>query len=189
MFEQVLSESVAKTLYFSGNEDVYETDYFIDKMDKLFDMLNVSSFCQGKHNRKPFQDLIRGPGEFRMKVRAIPPEINTNTPMIYFKEILGYLNQWKQSVDKRKGPFSAAERRQMMPSDVTLNGIRITGMGLILMCLLNLLYIYSALSIGIDTIPIFYSWCNLLFMSQSADTPLISNNKHPNFNMENDSVN
>ena len=39
-----------------------------DKIDKFFDTLNVSSFTSGKHHRKPFQDPIRGPSDFRMKV-------------------------------------------------------------------------------------------------------------------------
>ena len=37
------------------------------------------------------------------------------------------------------------------------------------MCFFYLLYIYSALSIGIDTFPIFYSWCNFLSEKLSQD--------------------
>ena len=65
---QVLSESVSKALLFSGGGEEFETAYFIDKIDKFFDTLNVSSFTSGKHHRKPFQDPIRGPSDFRMKV-------------------------------------------------------------------------------------------------------------------------
>ena len=65
----MLSQSVSKALYFTRNGDAFETAYFIDKMDKFFDTLNVSSFTRGKHHRKPFQDPIRGPSDFRMKVR------------------------------------------------------------------------------------------------------------------------
>lgn len=43
------------------------------------------------------------------------------------QEVLSYLDHWKSSVEKRKGPFTPAERKQMMLSDVTQNGIRITG--------------------------------------------------------------
>ena len=65
---QVLSESVSKALYFCGDENAYETAYFIDKMDKFFDVLNVSSFCEGKRKRKVFRDPIRSPDDFRLKV-------------------------------------------------------------------------------------------------------------------------
>lgn len=65
---QVLSESVSKALYFTGNENAFETAYFIDKMDKFFDVLNVSSFCEGKHKRKVFRDPFRSPDDFRMEV-------------------------------------------------------------------------------------------------------------------------
>ena len=65
---QVLSETVSKALYFSGDEDSFETGYFIDKMDKFFDTLNVSSFNKGKHKRKPFCEPFRSPNDFRMKV-------------------------------------------------------------------------------------------------------------------------
>jgi len=63
-----LSETVSHALYFTKDKNAFETAYFIDKIDKFFDTLNVSSFSAGKHNRKPFQDSIRGPSDFRMKV-------------------------------------------------------------------------------------------------------------------------
>ena len=40
--------------------------------------------------------------------------------------MLVYLDHWKRSVDKRRGPFSPADRKQMMLSDITQNGMRIT---------------------------------------------------------------
>lgn len=46
----------------------------------------------------------------------------------FLGELLTYLDSWEQSVSQRKGPFSAAERKQMILSDITLNGIRMTGM-------------------------------------------------------------
>lgn len=60
---------MSKALYFSGDEDSFETAYFIDKIDKFFDTLNVSSFTEGKHKRKPFCEPFRSPNDFRMKVR------------------------------------------------------------------------------------------------------------------------
>ena len=43
------------------------------------------------------------------------------------KSVLAYLDHWKLTVQKRAGPFSAADRKQMMLSDITQNGMRITG--------------------------------------------------------------
>ena len=43
----------------------------IYKIDKFFHTLNVSSIKSGKHHRKPFQDPIRGPSDFRIKVRYL----------------------------------------------------------------------------------------------------------------------
>ena len=51
----------------------------------------------------------------------------TDLPLQFLGELLTYLDCWEESVKKRKGPFSAADRKQMTLSDVTLNGIRITG--------------------------------------------------------------
>ena len=53
----------------SGDEDSFETAYFIDKTDKFFDTLNVSLFTEGKHKRKPFCEPSRSPNDFRMKAR------------------------------------------------------------------------------------------------------------------------
>ena len=66
----MLSESVSKALYFTEKESCFETTYFIDKIDKFFDTLNVSSFNEGKHKRKPFRDPIRSATDFRMKVNC-----------------------------------------------------------------------------------------------------------------------
>lgn len=43
------------------------------------------------------------------------------------KTVLVYLDHWKLTVQKRAGPFTPAERKQMMLSDITQNGMRITG--------------------------------------------------------------
>ena len=44
------------------------------------------------------------------------------------KDILVYLQHWKKSVVARRGLFSTADQKQMMLSDITQNGIKITGM-------------------------------------------------------------
>ena len=56
---------MSKALYFYGeSEEAFETAYFIEKIDKFFDVLNVSSFSQGKLKRKVFQQPYRSPNDF-----------------------------------------------------------------------------------------------------------------------------
>lgn len=43
------------------------------------------------------------------------------------EDLLAYLDHWKASVKNRKGPFTTIERKQMMLSEVTQNGIKLTG--------------------------------------------------------------
>ena len=43
------------------------------------------------------------------------------------QNFLAYLDHWKQSVEKRTGPFTRADRKQMMLSDITQNEMKITG--------------------------------------------------------------
>ena len=52
------------------------------------------------------------------------------------KDILLYLEHWKKSVAARRGPFSTADRKQMMLSDITQNGIKITGIASTNTCVL-----------------------------------------------------
>ena len=65
---QVMSSTVSSALLYTRNSEVFETAYFIEKVDKFFDCLNVSNFTQGKHSRKPFQEPYRNAGDTRLKV-------------------------------------------------------------------------------------------------------------------------
>ena len=56
------------------------------------------------------------------------------------RNVLVYLNHWKKSVDKRKGPFSIADKKQMTLSEITQNGMKITSKFIVSMvqgCLLT----------------------------------------------------
>lgn len=65
---KVLSETVSKALKLTGGKEAYETAYFIEKIDKFFDSLNVSSYTAGKLHRKPFQQPYRSGDDFRLSV-------------------------------------------------------------------------------------------------------------------------
>ena len=69
---QVLSESVSKALTLTGGEKTQETARFTSFLDKFFDSLNVSNFCNGKKQRKPFQDPYRSSSDFRLNVSSTP---------------------------------------------------------------------------------------------------------------------
>ncbi len=65
---QVLSNSVAKALQLTQGDEVAETITFVDKFNKFFDTLNVSSISAGKLKRSPFKDPYRSASDFRLKV-------------------------------------------------------------------------------------------------------------------------
>lgn len=64
----MLSESVGEALYLTGSSAAFETAYFVQKMDKFFDCLNVRFYNQGKLARKPFQQPYRSEKDFRLEV-------------------------------------------------------------------------------------------------------------------------
>ena len=63
-----MSETVSQALFLTGGKAAFETAYFIGKIDKLFDCLNVTSMCEGKKKRKVFQNPYRRDTDFRIKV-------------------------------------------------------------------------------------------------------------------------
>ena len=66
-----MSSTISSALLYAGNSEVFETAYFIEKVDKFFDCLNVSNFTQGKHSRKPFQEPYRNADDTRLKVYQV----------------------------------------------------------------------------------------------------------------------
>ena len=52
-------------------DKVEETVKFVRMIDKFFDCLNVNSFTEGKHNRKPFQEPYRSKDDFRIKIHML----------------------------------------------------------------------------------------------------------------------
>ena len=66
-----MSETVSQALFLTGGKEAFETAYFIGKIDKLFDCLNVMSICGGKKKRKVFQNPYRSATDFRVKVHCM----------------------------------------------------------------------------------------------------------------------
>ena len=50
----------------TGGKEAYETAYFIEKIDKFFDSLNVSSYTATKLHRKLFQQPYQNGNDFRL---------------------------------------------------------------------------------------------------------------------------
>ena len=63
-----MSSSVAKALKLAGGDEAVETANFIEKVDKLFDCLNVSSLSKGRHPRKAFAQPYSKLDDFRIDV-------------------------------------------------------------------------------------------------------------------------
>ena len=66
---------MANALEHTRGDEVEETVKFVRMIDKFFDCLNVNSFTQGKHNRKPFQEPYRSKDDFRIKVHMLLHDI------------------------------------------------------------------------------------------------------------------
>ena len=66
-----MSETVSQALFLTGGKEAFETAYFIGKIDKLFDCLNVMSIWGGGgKKRKVFQNPYRSATDFRVKVHV-----------------------------------------------------------------------------------------------------------------------
>ena len=70
LFFRVMSETVSQAPFLTGRKEAFETAYFIGKIDKLFDCLNVMSICGAKKKRKVFQNPYRSATDFRVKVHT-----------------------------------------------------------------------------------------------------------------------
>ena len=55
---KVLSKTVSKAMKLTGGKEAYETAYFIEKIDKFFNSLNVSSYTAGKGTENHFSSHI-----------------------------------------------------------------------------------------------------------------------------------
>ncbi|KAL5483877.1 hypothetical protein EMCRGX_G020295 [Ephydatia muelleri] len=88
-----------------------ETKRFADMFDRFFDCLNVKNLGEYKKKKKP----------------NLSPYYDPNEECLTWleKEFLGYLKEWKESVDNRSG-FTEAEKALMCLSKETLEGLHMT---------------------------------------------------------------
>eukprot|EP00794_Sanderia_malayensis_P001655 gene1655-1842_t len=109
---QVMSHSVASTMKAYSPQESFETAKFIALVDCFFDCMNSRSLNEAERKRKPF----------------LAPYKSLNDPRFEFLEndFLGYVENWKTSVEEREGDFSDSERAKMFLSQQTYNGIKVT---------------------------------------------------------------
>ncbi|KAL5506287.1 hypothetical protein EMCRGX_G007900 [Ephydatia muelleri] len=108
---QVLSESVSKALVLVCGDECNETSQFVEMMDKFLDALNVHNYSHGSRALKPFQ---------------LPYTSREDPRLRWLVEcFLKYLEDRERSVMGQSG-FSLAEKSNMLLSEETLYGLKIT---------------------------------------------------------------
>ena len=65
-----MGSTVSNALFFTRRSEVFETAYFIEKVNKFFDCFYVSNFTQGKHTRKPYQEPHHDSNDVHIKVKG-----------------------------------------------------------------------------------------------------------------------
>ena len=154
VYFQVLSNSVSKAIELQGGPNSFETAYFIQKMNYFLDCLNVSSYSAGKRNRNVFQQPYLSPTDFRLKVSLCTTLsfFNDSFDLQFLKELISYLDHWKYTVVKRDG-CDDKEKMQMVLSNITDQGIRITGTyPAVIVCLFTINFVFSFFISGTDSI-------------------------------------
>ena len=109
---QILSATVANVLKVYGQTDAEGTAEYCQKLDMFFDCLNVRNTQEHIKARKPFLEPYKLQDDSRFQWLEM--------------EFLKYFEDWKKSVEERKGKFSRAERQTMFISPPAYQGLHIT---------------------------------------------------------------
>ncbi|XP_046375844.2 uncharacterized protein LOC124148655 [Haliotis rufescens] len=109
---QVLSKTVADALEDLYGDHVAETVKFIRHMNRFFDCLNTRNLEEAKRKRNPDLEAYRTPDDPRLQYLS--------------DEFLQYFNDWETAIMTRTGPYTRGQRRKMILSQQTLNGLKIT---------------------------------------------------------------
>ena len=109
---QVLSSTVSSVLQNYGGPECQQTAKFCMMMDHFFDCLNVRNTTEHTLKRK----------EFLKPYSSVEDE-----RFLWLQEdFLGYLANWKSSVENRVGNFDAVAKAKMFVSWQTYEGLQIT---------------------------------------------------------------
>ena len=113
-------------------EEYEETSKFCCMFDRFFDCLNTRRAGEGKEKRKPDLDPYRSVNDIRLTVCKLQLKCIHMYCIAYVfmqwleTDFLGYLRNWEESVKKRDG-YTDEEKKRMILSQETLQGIRMTG--------------------------------------------------------------
>ncbi|XP_065909327.1 uncharacterized protein [Dysidea avara] len=108
---QVLSKSVADCFEYYDETDTIETQRFVRKFDRFFDMLNTRNLDEAYYKLKPDLRAYRKKDDTRFEWLKV--------------ELLGYIEEWKSCVSKKEG-FNATQKKMMTLSEETIEGLQIT---------------------------------------------------------------
>ena len=111
----------------TGGPDAQETAKFIEMCDSFFDCLNVDNLREGVREKKDFKKPYEKKDDPRLEVSIA----FLKWLFIFFgqwlrDEFMGYMNDWKESVEKRVG-YTPQQKQQNLLSELTREGISITG--------------------------------------------------------------
>ena len=108
---QTLSETVGKFLNRSYPKACATVELCL-QMDKFFDILNIRNETEGHKKRKPSLEPFR--------------HLNDERFFWLKDDFLPYFENWKKSIEQRKGNFGKTDRNKMFLSHQTYEGILIT---------------------------------------------------------------
>lgn len=115
---QVISNSVRKCLLKKKDDpkfkdiQILELSIFIEMMHKFFDCLNSRKRKEGEELTSPDREPFYSPDDERL--------------IWLGGEFLSYLKKWEDDVTNRPGNFTKEQRRRMLLSSQTVEGIKIT---------------------------------------------------------------
>lgn len=130
LLNQVLSSSVSLAFTFMKKDEFTETARFCRMFDKFFDCLNTRRIGEGKEERKPDLEPYWSDKDVRFTVSSMDILIllACKAIMVQWLEetFLGYLKEWKESVNARTG-FDKKAKAKMMISHETIEGLKMSG--------------------------------------------------------------
>ncbi len=127
---------MAKAFEFYGNSDTTDTQRFVETFDKFFDCFNVRNLSEHRQKRKPNLRPYTSTDDERLTVsttfliqNSLLKHNHTShcIPQWLEDDFLGYLKEWKDSVDSRQG-FKKGEKSLMCLSQETVEGLHMSGM-------------------------------------------------------------
>ena len=123
---QVLSKSVAEAIALENDESLKECERFVKNFNKFFDIMNIRCTTEYIHSRNSDKKPFYGADDERLMVSQIFV-INYMTLRLQWlkNNLLGYLNEWSESVNNRQG-FNKKQKEAMMLSKETIQGLKIT---------------------------------------------------------------